>query len=130
MPIVAGIGGNNGNQTATVIVREIALQQVQMDKLFFILKKEIGIAIANGFIFGIITGIMTCLLYQNIQIAIVMILAIIFNLMVASLIGVITPIFIMKLGKDPAFGSSIIITAITDVTGFLIFLSLATIFLI
>ncbi|WP_032114884.1 magnesium transporter [Candidatus Arsenophonus nilaparvatae] len=130
MPIVAGIGGNTGNQTITMIVRAIALHQIQTGNFSFLLLRELGVALINGIVWGGIMGIVTYLLYGNLEMGAVMTLAMILNLMMAALMGVIIPLIMVKLGRDPAIGSSVMITAITDTGGFFIFLGLATLFLI
>ena len=130
MPIVAGIGGNTGNQTITMIVRALALQQVQPGNLSFLLLREIGVALINGLIWGGIMGGVTWLLYHDPALGGVMTLAMVLNLLVAAIMGVIIPMTMHRLGRDPAVGSSVMITAITDTGGFFIFLGLATLFLL
>ncbi|MEY8713071.1 magnesium transporter [Mangrovibacter phragmitis] len=130
MPIVAGIGGNTGNQTITMIVRALALQQVQPANFMFLLFREMGVALINGLIWGGLMGVVTWLLYQDPQLGGVMTLAMVLNLLVAAIMGVLIPLTMYRLGRDPAVGSSVMITAITDTGGFFIFLGLATIFLL
>jgi magnesium transporter len=130
MPIVAGIGGNTGNQTITMIVRALALQHIQAGNLSFLLLRELGVAFINGLVWGGIMGIVTYLLYQDAALGAVMTLAMMINLLVAALMGVIIPMTMTRLGRDPAVGASVMITAITDTGGFFIFLGLATIFLL
>ena len=130
MPIVAGIGGNTGNQTITMIVRALALQHIQTGNVSFLLWRELGVALINGLVWGGIMGIATFLLYQDAALGGVMTLAMILNLLVAALMGVIIPMTMSRLGRDPAMGASVMITAITDTGGFFIFLGLATLFLL
>lgn len=130
MPIVAGIGGNTGNQTITMIVRALALQHIQPGNFSFLILREMGVALINGLVWGGIMGCVTWWLYDDPQLGGVMMLAMILNLLVASLMGVLIPMIMTKLGRDPAVGSSVMITAITDTGGFFIFLGLATLFLI
>ncbi|WP_409306737.1 magnesium transporter [Pectobacterium sp. B1J-3] len=130
MPIVAGIGGNTGNQTITMIVRALALHQLEHGKKSYLLLKELGVALVNGMIWGTIMGLVTFLLYGSAAMGGVMMLAILLNLLLAALMGVAIPLIMMKLGRDPAVGSSVMITAITDTGGFFIFLGLATLFLL
>ncbi|MEH0875769.1 magnesium transporter [Pectobacterium cacticida] len=130
MPIVAGIGGNTGNQTITMIVRALALHQLEHGKKSYLLLKELGVALVNGVIWGTIMGGITYLLYGSAAMGGVMMLAILLNLLLAALMGVAIPLTMMKLGRDPAIGSSVMITAITDTGGFFIFLGLATLFLL
>ena len=129
MPIVAGIGGNSGNQTITMIVRGIAMGQVQDDALARLLKKETGVALINGIVWGGLLGILAWLLYGSAKLGAVMTAAMTLNLLLAAIIGVLAPMIRNRLGQDPAVGSSVIITAATDSGGFFIFLGLATIFL-
>jgi hypothetical protein len=130
MPIVAGIGGNSGNQTITMIVRAIAVGQLADIQTGRLLRKEIGVALANGLIWGSVMGLVSFLLYDSIGIGLVMVAAMTLNLLLAAVVGVLIPIVMEKLGRDPALGSSVLITAVTDSGGFLIFLGLATAFLL
>jgi len=130
MPIVAGIGGNTGNQTITMIVRALALHQVQVGNLRFLIFRELGVALINGLVWGGLMGIVTWLLYGDWEMGAVMTLAMVLNLLVAAMMGVIIPLTMVRMGRDPAVGASVMITAITDTGGFFIFLGLATIFLL
>ncbi len=130
MPIIAGIGGNSGNQTTTMIVRALALGQITRDSARPLLIKEIGVAALNGLIWGSVVGLFAFLMYRNWQLGAVMTAAMVLNLLLAALMGVLIPFAMEKLGRDPAMGSSVMITAITDSGGFFIFLGLATLFLV
>jgi magnesium transporter len=130
MPIVAGIGGNSGNQTITMIVRGLALGQVASHNMKTLLKKELGIALLNGLIWGSVLGVVAYLLYDNVALGAVMTAAMTMNLMLAAVMGVLIPLIMTKLGRDPAVGSSVLITAMTDSGGFFIFLGLASIVLL
>jgi len=130
MPIVAGVGGNSGNQTTTMIVRAIALGQVSVSHLRQLLFKEIGVAILNGILWGGVLGFIAFYLYGNSSLAIVMTTAMTLNLILAAIMGVMLPFTLSKSGRDPAVGSSVLITAMTDSGGFFIFLGLATLILI
>ena len=130
MPIVAGIGGNSGNQTITMIVRALALGQITPASARKLVVKEIAIAVLNGLVWGGIVGVFAMLLYKSIALGLVMTAAMTLNLLVAALFGVFIPMLMVKLGRDPAVGSSVMITAITDSGGFFIFLGLATLFLL
>ena len=129
MPIIAGIGGNSGNQTITMIVRALALGQINVGSARKLLTKELGVSGLNGLIWGSAVGLFAFLIYHSIPLGLVMTLAMVLNLLVAGLLGVLIPLTLYKLGRDPAAGSSVMITAITDSGGFFIFLGLATIFL-
>ncbi len=130
MPIVAGIGGNSGNQTITMIVRAIALGQVQPDATRKLYRKELGVAALNGLLWGGLLGLIAWYLYSSISLGVVMTTAMTLNLMLAATVGVAIPMTMQKLGRDPAIGSSVMITAVTDSGGFFIFLGLATLFLL
>lgn len=128
MPIVAGIGGNSGNQTITMIVRSIALGQMQSARKLF--TKEIGVALLNGLIWGGILGVVAFWIYGNLSLGLVMSAAMMLNMVLAAVMGVFIPLALDKFGRDPALGSSVMITAVTDSGGFFIFLGLATLFLV
>ena len=130
MPIVAGIGGNSGNQTITMIVRAMAMGQLSGLQASRLLKKEVGVALVNGLIWGTVMGTVSWLLYGSLGIGLVMVAAMTLNLLLAATVGVLIPVMMDKAGRDPALGSSVLITAVTDSGGFLIFLGLATIFLL
>ena len=130
MPIVAGIGGNSGNQTITMIVRALAMGQLSTAQAGRLLKKEIGVALVNGVIWGSVMGLISWILYGSVGIGLVMVAAMTLNLLLAATVGVLIPVMMEKFGKDPALGSSVMITAVTDSGGFLIFLGLATLFLL
>ncbi|MEO5765942.1 MAG: magnesium transporter [Casimicrobiaceae bacterium] len=130
MPIVAGIGGNSGNQTITMIVRAVALGQVKREHARNLIKKEVAVALLNGLIWGGVMGLVSMLLYRQVSLGLVMVLAMTLNLLLAAGMGVLIPMTMIKLGRDPAVGSSVMITAVTDSGGFFIFLGLATLFLV
>jgi len=130
MPIVAGIGGNSGNQTTTLIVRALALGQVSMQNARRLLLKELGISTLNGVVWGGVLGVAAWALYRNVALGGVMALAMLLNLVVAALAGFFIPFVMDRFGRDPAVGSSVFLTFITDSMGFFIFLGLATIFLV
>jgi magnesium transporter len=130
MPIVAGIGGNSGNQTITMIVRAVALGQVSHANAKQLVRKEIIVSLVNGLVWGGVMGVIAALLYKDVPLGLVMVLAMTLNLMLAAMMGVLIPIAMLRLGRDPAVGSSVMITAVTDSGGFFIFLGLATLFLV
>jgi len=130
MPIVAGIGGNSGNQTVTMIVRALALGQIQRDTWASLIAKEIGVALLNGVVWGTLLGAVAYALYGSIALGGVMALAMLLNLVLAATMGVAIPWLRSRLGRDPALGSSVLITACTDSGGFFIFLGLATLLLV
>jgi magnesium transporter len=130
MPIVAGIGGNSGNQTSTLIVRSIALGQVSAANARRLLAKELGIGAFNGVLWGGVLGMLAWGLYGNASLGMVMALAMLLNLLVAAVAGFAIPFGMERFGRDPAVGSSVFLTFITDSMGFFIFLGLATLFLV
>ncbi|WP_312957807.1 magnesium transporter [Stutzerimonas nitrititolerans] len=130
MPIVAGIGGNSGNQTITMIVRAMALDQIGTGNSTRLLRKEAGVGLLNGLIWGGVIGLMVYWLYDSWSLGLVMTAAMTLNLLLAALMGVLIPMTLARLGRDPALGSSVMITAMTDSGGFFIFLGLATVFLL
>jgi magnesium transporter len=129
MPIVAGIGGNSGNQTITMIVRAAALGQVTREQSRALIRKEILVSLLNGVIWGGVMGVVAMMLYKDFTLGLVMVLAMTLNLMLAAMMGVLIPMTMLRMGRDPAVGSSVMITAVTDSGGFFIFLGLATLFL-
>ena len=130
MPIVAGIGGNSGNQTVTMIVRAIAMGQVEQSAANRLLKKELGVALFNGLVWGGLLGVLAWVLYDSASLGAVMTAAMTLNLLLAACAGVMIPMLRLRLGADPAIGGSVMITALTDSGGFFIFLGLATLFLL
>ncbi|MCX8743850.1 magnesium transporter [Snodgrassella sp. B3882] len=130
MPIVAGIGGNSGNQTITMIVRAMTSGQISNSQARRLLRKEQGVALVNGLIWGSVMGLLSYFLYHNLGIGLVMVAAMTLNLLLAATVGVLIPVLMQKSGRDPALGSSVLITAVTDSGGFFIFLGLATLFLL
>ena len=130
MPIVAGMGGNSGNQTSTLMVRGLALGLINRDNARRLLTKELGISLLNGSMWGAIMGLITYLLYQNVLLSAVMAAAMLLNQVVAALAGYFAPAVIHHMGRDPAYGSAVLLTFITDSMGFFIFLGLATLILL
>jgi magnesium transporter len=130
MPIVAGIGGNSGNQTITMIVRGLAVGQITAANARTLLTKEFQVAVVNGLVWGAIVGLFAFLIYHKWELGAVMMGAMLLNLILAAVMGFAIPMSMYKLGRDPAVGASVLITAITDSGGFFIFLGLATIFLV
>jgi magnesium transporter len=130
MPIVAGIGGNSGNQTTTLIVRALALRQINVNNLRRLVAKEVGVSFLNGMVWGTVIGVIAYWLYGSVSLGAVMWAAMLLTLLLAALVGIFIPITMHKFGRDPAVGSSVLLTAMTDSGGFFIFLGMATLFLI
>ena len=130
MPIVASVGGNTGNQTTALIIRSLSRGQITAHNTWHLIRKELSIGAVNGVILGLLVGLFAMVLYQNVHLALVISAAMLLNLIFASSVGLAVPMLLDKFDKDPALGSSVILTAATDSIGFLIFLGLATIFLV
>ena len=130
MPIVASIGGNTGNQSVALVIRGLALNQLGPQQLRRILGRELSINLLNGLLWGGVLGVVTWLLYRNEALALVIAVALALNMVCAALVGVLTPVLLARFGRDPAMGSSIVLTATTDSLGFFIFLGLAATFLV
>ncbi len=129
MPIVAAMGGNTGNQTSMLIIRSLALGQITPANVFRLIKKELTLALLNGIFIGVIIGLLSWVLYSDTALSVVIGSAMLINLMVAVGVGLSIPLIRHKLGKDPAVGASIMLTAITDSMGFFIVLIFAKMFL-
>jgi len=126
MPIVASMGGNAGTQSLTVVVRQLALGDISQGDAMRIIKKEISISLINGIFFAIIMGIIAAIWFDMQMLGVVIALSMIINLFVAGFFGASIPLFLKKMDIDPAIGSTVILTTVTDVVGFFSFLSLAT----
>ena len=129
MPIVAGMGGNAGTQTLTIIVRGLALGELNfknMKKVFF---KEVGVGVLCGATIGVIIGVLGYIWEGNFIFGIVIGVAMILNMVVATISGYLVPIVLKKFKVDPALASSVFVTTFTDVLGFFFFLGLAALFL-
>lgn len=132
MPIVAGIAGNSGNQTMTLVIRSLALGQINDGNARRLMLKELAIAFLNGLVWGGIAGLFAWFLYrdtaQGFMLGAVMMLAMVLNLLLGALIAMLVPLALQRAGRDPALGSSVLLTFSTDSMGFFIFLGLATLF--
>ncbi len=129
MPIVASIGGNTGNQTVALVIRGFAFEQLTDDTRRHLLRKEMVVSLLNGLIWGSLAGITAGLFYRRLALGAVMMAAIILNLMIAAAVGVLVPFTLHRMGRDPAQGSSVLLTFITDSMGFFLFLGLAWLYL-
>ncbi|HEY4372615.1 MAG TPA: magnesium transporter [Burkholderiales bacterium] len=130
MSIVAGIGGNSGNQTMTLIIRALALGQINGANVRRLVTKEVTTTLLIGVGGGLIAGSFACVISQRISLGLVMMGAMILNLLVGATVGMLVPLARYRLGRDPAVGSSVLLTFATDTMGFFIFLGLATLFLL
>ncbi len=128
MPIVASMGGNAGTQTLAVTIRAIATKEISSSNFSKIVTKEFIIGILNGIIFAIITGAIIHIWFNEIYLTILISIAMVLNMIVAGLFGILVPVTLKKFNVDPALASSVFVTTITDVIGFLSFLGLAAIY--
>jgi magnesium transporter len=126
MPIVASMGGNAGMQTLAVTIRAIATKELSKTNFNRVVGKEFLIGILNGIIFAIITGIIVQLWFKQINLSFLIGVSMILNMIVAGLFGILVPVSLKKLNVDPALASSVFVTTITDVIGFLSFLGLGS----
>lgn len=129
MSIITGMGGNAGTQTVSIIIRNIAIGKVELKDSIHLLKKQIFLDFVNGASIGLITGTIISIIYGNIYLGVIVILAMIANLIISGICGTLIPLVLKKIKLDPALSSTIFLTAVTDVLGFFIFLSLANVFL-
>ena len=130
MPIVASMGGNAGTQTLTITVRALATQELLPVNAARLVYREFGVGLLNGMVFAIITGIIGGVWFGDNLLGMVLAAAMIVNLVVAALAGILIPISLNRFNIDPALASSVFVTTVTDVIGFFAFLGFATIFLL
>ncbi|AWC23465.1 magnesium transporter [Aminobacter sp. P9b] len=126
MPIVASLGGNAGTQTMTVTVRALATRDLDIYNAGRVIRREVMVGLLNGAIIAAILGLVAGLWFHNPDLGFVIAAAMVLNMLAAALGGILIPLLLDKVGADPAISSSIFTTMITDVIGFLAFLSLAT----
>jgi magnesium transporter len=125
MPIVASIGGNAGTQTMAVSVRALAMNQLTRSNTMRTITREILVALLNGITIAILLGLGAGLVFSNPQLGAVIAAAMLINIVIAGLSGVVVPVVLERCGQDPAVSSSVFVTMITDSMGFLSFLGLA-----
>jgi magnesium transporter len=130
MPIVASVGGNTGNQTVALVIRGLALDQITSSSAVHLLRKELTVSLFNGLLWGTVVGLFAMIVYKSPSLGIVMSGAVLLNLIIAALVGVFVPMVLSRAGRDPAQGSSVMLTFITDSMGFFLFLGLANVFLL
>jgi magnesium transporter len=130
MPIVASIGGNTGNQTMALVIRSLATEQVAPNRARRVLNKELTIGVVNGLAWGLLVGVFAILMYSRFTLGLVMTGAVLLNLVVAAIAGVLIPLGLHAMGRDPAHGGSVLLTFVTDGMGFFLFLGLARVFLV
>ncbi|MBI2429076.1 MAG: magnesium transporter [Ignavibacteriales bacterium] len=129
MPIVAGMGGNAGTQAITLMVRGIALGEIDFKNARKALLKEVMVGLLNGTLVGFLAGSVIALVYGNAMLGVVMFLAMITNLVVAGFMGTLIPLLLKWAKIDPALASAVLVTTCTDAFGFISFLGFSTLFL-
>jgi len=130
MPIVASMGGNAGNQTLAIIIRGIALGQINRHNARSLLRKELQVGLLNGLIWALVVATLSTLWFGNPGLGVVIGAAMVINMLLAASAGFLVPMTLRRLHIDPAIASTVLLTSITDVMGFFVFLSLATIYLV
>jgi len=128
MPIVASMGGNAGMQTLAVTIRALATKELSSGNFSKVVTKEFIIGIFNGLIFAIITGVIVLFWFKELNLSLLIGISMILNMIVAGLFGILVPVSLKKFNIDPAIASSVFVTTITDVIGFLSFLGLGSYF--
>ncbi len=129
MPIVAGMGGNAGTQSLSVVIRSIALGELDLKRDWKLIFKEASLGMINGAATGIVTGLILYMKYGNPYLGLIIFVAMIGNLVIAGFFGFLIPLVLKSIGTDPALASAIFLTTATDVFGFFLFLGLAKTFL-
>jgi magnesium transporter len=130
MPVVASMGGIAGSQTLALLIRGLALGQVNETNSKLLLNKELKVGALSGLIWSVVIAIVAAYWFDNILIALVIALAILLNIITASVAGLFVPIVLKKMGYDPALSGAVILTTITDIVGFVVFLGLGTLLLL
>ena len=130
MPIVASMGGNAGTQSLTVMVRQLALQEINWHEAKAAIVREVVVSLLNGLIFAVVMGLIAYIWFHDYKLGIVIGAAMIINLFCAGLFGATIPLMLKKMGIDPAVASSVLLTTVTDIVGFFAFLGLAKVILL
>ena len=128
MPIVASMGGNAGMQTLAVTIRTIATNELTKNNFSQNIIKEFSIGILNGIIFAIISAVVVQLWFNDSTLSLIISISMVLNMIVAGLFGILVPVSLKKMNIDPAISSSVFVTTITDVIGFLSFLGIGAYF--
>jgi magnesium transporter len=130
MPIVASMGGNAGAQTMTIAVRAIAMHELTSANIVRVLTKEILGSLINGSLLAVVIGVLAALWFENTQLGVVIGAAMIINIVIAAFSGIFIPMTLERFRIDPAVASTVVVTTITDVVGFFVFLGLAALVLL
>jgi magnesium transporter len=130
MPIVASMGGIAGSQTLTLIIRGIALDQISAGNMRWLALKELGVGTLNGFVWAVVVGLVAYAWFRDVGLCLVLAVAMLLNLLAASVAGVAVPLVLQRMKLDPALAGAVVLTTVTDIIGFLSFLGLASVFLL
>jgi magnesium transporter len=130
MPIVASMGGNAGTQSLTVAVRALATKDLTGSNVWRVIRREALVGLVNGVIFAVVMGLIGALWFSMPLLGVVIAIAMVVNLVVAGLAGIMIPVVLDRLGVDPALASGAFVTTVTDVVGFFVFLGLAVVMLL
>ena len=130
MPIVASMGGIAGSQTLTLTIRGLALNQISASNIEWLKRKELSIGIINGVLWAVVVATLAWNWFDDPGIGMVIAAAVVINLIVAAMAGIVIPLTLQRMGIDPALSGAVILTTVTDVVGFMSFLGLATLFLL
>jgi len=130
MPIVASMGGNAGTQSLTIMVRQIALGELDWYEAKGAIRQEVTVSLLNGLIFALVMGLIAMIWFSDMKLGLVIGAAMVINLLFAGFFGAIIPLGLKRIGVDPAVASSVLLTTVTDVIGFFAFLGLAKIILV
>lgn len=128
MPIVASMGGVAGSQTLTLVIRNMAQDELFDNNLAWLTRREVAVGAINGCLWSLVVAVATSMFFNDINLGIIIAAALVINLLTAALSGALLPSFLRSIGIDPAIAGTVVLTTITDVVGFLSFLGLATLF--
>jgi magnesium transporter len=124
------VAGNTGNQTTALVIRNLALGKIHAGNIGHLMRKELAVAILNGVVWGIVVGAFAFAFYQDARLSSVVAVAMMISIALAAVFGVGAPVLLHHIGRDPAMGSSVILTGLTDAMGFFVFLLLAAMMLV
>lgn len=130
MPIVASMGGIAGSQTLIIVIRGLALGKVGSANARWLMYKELAVSVINGTTWAVVVAVVSGLWFQNVDIGLIIAAALIVNLVCAAAAGLLIPFILRRMDVDPAHAGTVILTTVTDVVGFMVFLGLGTIFLV
>ena len=130
MPIVASMGGNAGTQTLTIVIRGLGMGTITQANAWRVLKKELLVGGLNGLIWALAVAVVAVIWYQDYSLGLIIAMAMVINLAVSAVAGVVLPMLLQRIGVDPALAGGVALTTVTDVVGFFALLSLAAVFLL